>query len=142
VQYCEIGLDDDSFEASQVIRYEKQMLAFQAKCGWKKAGRLLEKLKADPEQHVLRHVNLGEGLVTVARHRELLVVRQEKATREALESVVEVAVEDADETVEFLEQFTEVEDENEFGGIADYIGADDGGQQTEEEVGGSNPPAP
>ena len=102
-EYCKITLDDDCFAVHQVIRYEKQKLAFQSKCGWRKAARMLEKLKADPETHVLQHIDLGEGHVTVARHRELLELRRQKE-----------------------EEDIEDEELGEFGSLDDYLGVGDG----------------
>jgi len=107
-EYCKIELDDDSFAVHQVIRLERDKLKFQAKCGWRAAARRLEKLKADPEAYVLRHVNLGEGPVTVARHRELVEARRERLEEQARKAAEEEAAMD------------------EFDDILGYMGEDDG----------------
>ena len=65
LQYCNIDLAEDP-TVDQIVKHEKAMLSFQAKCGSRTAKRSLAKMERDLENYQIQFAGRGK---TVAERR-------------------------------------------------------------------------
>lgn len=73
VQYCDIGEDEDGETVKSIVRHEKTMLKFQAKCGSATARRHLSRMEKDLDSYQFQHVGTGR---TVAEHQDRIDARK------------------------------------------------------------------
>jgi hypothetical protein len=117
LQYCDIDLPEDP-TTKQVVKHEKAMLRFQAKCGSLTAQRSLVKMERDLDNYILQFASKGK---TVAEHRVAVELRDAEAgepydPEEHGESYCRVC-----ELYECECEQDDDEDDDEFGDLGDYL---------------------
>jgi len=103
-EYCAIGEDEDDVTVKSIVRHEKKMLKFQAKCGSATARKHLRLMEKDLNSYVFQHVGTGKTVVEWRERLKALAVEELSAADDEPDLYVDPELIIADELDDFDEE--------------------------------------